>query len=94
MGWSGHLSFRIMTMMRGQTTSLIYTKMLTLPITGVNESAAMTLMGTDVQNIASTFYMFLIDMIPSAVQLGIAIYLLYLQIGAVCVVPILITLSM
>lgn len=82
-----------MSMMRGQLTSIVYNKMLTLPITGANESAAMTLMGTDVQTIASSFYMLLIDAVPSAIQLGVAVYLLYLQIGAICVAPVAIALS-
>lgn len=93
LGWSSHLSFRLMTMMRGQLISLIYTKVLELPITDANESAAMTLMGTDVQAIASSYYFILIEMIPNVIQLAIAIYLLYTQIGAVCVAPVLVTLS-
>ncbi|KAI0124180.1 P-loop containing nucleoside triphosphate hydrolase protein [Xylariales sp. AK1849] len=91
MGWAAHLTFRLMTMMRGQLTSIIYTKMSTLPITGVNESAAMTLMGTDVQGVAASFHYLLIDLVPSVVQLGIAVYVLYLQLGPVCVAPILVT---
>ncbi|KUI69238.1 Multidrug resistance-associated protein 1 [Cytospora mali] len=91
MGWSTHLSYRLMTMMRGQLISIIYTKMLTLPIADVNESSAMSLMGTDVQTIADSFWYFLIEVVPNLVQVGIAVYLLYVQLGAVCVAPILVT---
>ncbi|KAH8200433.1 hypothetical protein TruAng_005396 [Truncatella angustata] len=92
MGWSSHLTYRLMTMMRGQLTSLIYSKALMLPITGANESAAMTLMGADVQSIAASYHFLLLDLVPSVVQLAIAIYLLYTQLGAVCVAPVLVAL--
>ncbi|KUI53472.1 Multidrug resistance-associated protein 1 [Cytospora mali] len=91
MGWSTHLSYRLMTMMRGQLISIICTKMLTLPITDVNESSAMSLMGTDIQTIANSFWYLLIQVVPNLVQVGIAVYLLYVQLGAVCVAPILVT---
>ena len=80
-------------MMRGQLISIIYSKLLTLEVTNVSGSSAMTLMGTDVPRIAETFYMLLVNVVPDVVQLGIAIYLLYTQIGAVCVAPIIITIS-
>ncbi|ROW02989.1 hypothetical protein VMCG_05737 [Cytospora schulzeri] len=91
MGWSSHLSYRLMTMMRGQLISIIYTKMLTLPIGDVNESAAMSLMGTDVQTIAESFWYLIVEVIPSVIQVAIAVYLLYVQLGAVCVAPVLVT---
>lgn len=93
MGWDSHLTYRLMTMMRGQLTSLIYSKILTLPSTGTSESAAMTLMGADVQSIAASYHFLLLDLLPSIVQLSIAIYLLYTQLGAVCVAPVLVALS-
>ena len=93
MGWSSHLSYRLMTMMRGQLISIIYAKMMTLPITNINESAAMSLMGTDVQRIAETFWYLVVEVVPNAVQVGVAVYLLYVQLGAVCVAPVLITIS-
>jgi ATP-binding cassette, subfamily C (CFTR/MRP), member 1 len=92
-GWSSHLTYRLMTMMRGQLISLIYAKVLELPITVTSESAALTLMGTDVQAIASSYHFLILDLVPNVIQLGIAIYLLYLQLGAVCVAPVLISIS-
>lgn len=91
MGWASHLSYRLMAMIRGQLTVVIYTKMLALPITNADESAAMSLVGTDVQRIAETFWQLLIEVVPSVLQLGIAVYLLYDQLGVVCVAPVLIT---
>lgn len=91
MGWASHLSYRLMAMIRGQLTVIIYAKMMTLPTTNADESAAMSLVGTDVQRIAETFWQLLIEVVPSVLQLGIAVYLLYLQLGVVCVAPVLIT---
>ncbi|KAH8664569.1 ABC transporter [Xylariales sp. PMI_506] len=91
MGWSSHLTFRLMTMIRGSLVSVIYAKLTGLQHANIKESAAMTLLGADVPRIAETFYMLLIDTIPSLIQLAIGLYLLYSQLGAVCVAPILIT---
>lgn len=93
MGWSSYLSYRLMTMMRGQLSGIVYEKMLTLPAADANDSAAMSLMGTDVQRIAEMFYFLIIEVVPDSLQVGIAVYLLYLQLGAVCVAPVLITIS-
>lgn len=93
MGWSSQLTYRLMTMMRGQLISLVYSKALELPITESNESAAMTLMNADVNSIASAYHFLLLDLFPNVVQLAIAIYLLSTQLGAVCIAPVLVTLS-
>lgn len=93
LGWESHLTYRLMAMMRGQLISLIYNKMMVLPITGTSESAAMTLMGTDVQSIAASYHFLLLDIVPAAVQLSVAIYLLYDQLGVVCVAPLLVALG-
>ncbi|KAI0803754.1 P-loop containing nucleoside triphosphate hydrolase protein [Xylaria sp. FL0064] len=86
MGWSSHLTYRLMIMIRGGLISIIYRKMLQTQVTKTNDSAAVTLMGTDVQRIAETFHYLLVELIPAFIQLGIATYLLYLQLGAVFVV--------
>ncbi|KAI8944427.1 P-loop containing nucleoside triphosphate hydrolase protein [Xylaria longipes] len=71
LGCSSHLTYRLMTMMRGGLISIVYRKMLQSQATKSNDSAAVTLM---------------VDTIPAFIQLGIATYLLYLQLGAVFVV--------
>ncbi|GAW18308.1 hypothetical protein ANO14919_077830 [Xylariales sp. No.14919] len=93
MGWSSHLTYRLMTMMRGGLISIIYQKMLGTQITKLNDSAAVTLMGTDVQRIAETFHYLLVETIPAFIQLGIATYLLYLQLGAVFVVLLILSIA-
>ena len=49
-------------------------------------------MGTDVPRIAETFHFLLIEVPPAVVQLGVAFYLLYAQLGVVSVAPIIVTL--
>lgn len=49
-------------------------------------------MGTDVPRIAETFHFLLIEVPPAVVQLGVAFYLLYVQLGVVGVAPIIVTL--
>lgn len=80
-------------MMRGGLVILIYSKMTELQLVNVSESAAMTLMGTDVQRIAETFHGIIADAVPAVIQLGIATYLLYVQLGAAFIAPIIITIS-
>ncbi|KAI0115560.1 P-loop containing nucleoside triphosphate hydrolase protein [Nemania sp. FL0031] len=86
MGWSSHLTYRLMTMIRGGLISMIYRKLLQTQTTKVNDSAAVTLMGTDVQRITESFHYLIVETIPAFIQLGIATYLLYLQLGGVFVV--------
>lgn len=93
MGWASHLTYRLMTMMRGGLVTLIYSKMTELQLVNVSESAAMTLMGTDVQRIAETFHYVIADAVPAVIQLGIAAYLLYVQLGVAFIAPIIITIS-
>ncbi|KAI0423684.1 P-loop containing nucleoside triphosphate hydrolase protein [Xylaria sp. FL1042] len=93
MGWSSHLTYRLMTMIRGGLISIIYRKMLQTQVTKTNDSAAVTLMGTDVQRIAETFHYLLVELIPAFIQLGIATYLLYLQLGAVFVVLLILSIA-
>ncbi|KAK8859863.1 multidrug resistance-associated [Apiospora arundinis] len=89
-GWYSHLTIRTMSMMRGELISLIYLKTTTLPITSVGESAATTLMSTDAQRISETFQLLLMDTLPLITQLGLSVYVLYSQLGAVCVTPIIV----
>ncbi|KAI0543772.1 P-loop containing nucleoside triphosphate hydrolase protein [Xylaria curta] len=93
LGWSSHLTYRLMTMMRGGLISIIYRKMLGSKAEKSNDSAAVTLMGTDVQRIAETFHYLLVETIPAFIQLGIATYLLYLQLGAVFVVLLILSIA-
>ncbi|KAI0968721.1 P-loop containing nucleoside triphosphate hydrolase protein [Xylaria arbuscula] len=93
MGWSSHLTYRLMTMIRGGLISIIYRKVLQIQVTKQNDSAAVTLMSTDVQRITETFHYLLVETAPAFIQLGIATYLLYLQLGGVFVILLILSIA-
>jgi ATP-binding cassette, subfamily C (CFTR/MRP), member 1 len=82
-----------MAMIRGGLIAIIYQKMIGLKTTNVNESAAMTLMGTDVERIAETCYLLVAEISANVIQLGVAIWLLERQLGTVCIAPIIVALG-
>jgi hypothetical protein len=82
-----------MSVLRGGLISLIYQKMMTLPLGNTNESAAMSLMSSDVEELADSFYYMACDSWGNVLQLILAIWLLTTQIGGVSVAPIIITIS-
>lgn len=73
---------------------MIYQKMIGMKIDNANESAALSLMGTDVERIVETWYLLIAEIWANMVQIGIAVWLLERQLGAVCVAPIIVALGM
>lgn len=82
-----------MAMLRGGMISMIYEKMMALPLGNVSESGAMSIMGSDVETLAESFHLLVCNTWANALQLGIAIYLLANQLGAVCVAPLIVAVS-
>jgi hypothetical protein len=82
-----------MAMIRGALIAVIYEKMLSLKSGNASESAAMTLMGTDVERIVETWYLLVVEIWASLIQLVIAIFLLERQLGAVCIAPVIVALG-
>lgn len=72
---------------------MIYDKMMALPVDNVNESSAMSIMGSDVESLAESFFMAICDTWANFLQVAIAICLLARQLGAVCVAPIIVAIS-
>ncbi|KAK9425219.1 putative ABC transporter [Seiridium unicorne] len=91
-GFYQHLSFRLMAMVRGGLISLIYEKIVQSPSTQVGESAAMTLIGTDVERICETWHLVVAESWASVIQLAFAVWFLQMQIGPVCVTPVVVAL--
>ncbi|KAK0619996.1 ABC transporter [Immersiella caudata] len=87
-GFSQHIGFRLMAMMRGGLISIIYRKALQLPSTDSADSPVMTLLGTDVERICEIWHIAIAEIFPNIIQLGVAAWLLYRQMGAVCVAPV------
>lgn len=75
-------------MVRGGLITLIYRKILRLPTKEINESSAVALMGNDVETLAEKLNSLLVESWANTVTVGIAMWMLYEQLGAVCVAPI------
>jgi hypothetical protein len=85
------LCFRLMVKIRGALVGMIYRDMLIIRAESKNSSSAMTLMSTDVDRICLTAR-WVVDMVPNIVQVGLAMWILSLQLGAVCVAPVIVAL--
>lgn len=78
--WYKHATFRFLTMCRGSITSLIYDKTLDLHGEHITELAPVTLMSTDIESIVISSDQ-IHDLWASLLEVPVAIYLLYRQIG-------------
>ncbi|RDW58714.1 hypothetical protein BP6252_13190 [Coleophoma cylindrospora] len=86
-----HLTYRVITKLRGNLIPLIYNKTLSLSVSSANQSASVTLMSTDVERIcAGLLYMH--DSWGSTIEIGLALWLLWLELGVASVTPIVVAL--
>ncbi|KAB2571080.1 ABC transporter C family member 4 [Lasiodiplodia theobromae] len=87
-----HMTYRWVTMVRGSLVTAIYRKALNTPSGSVTESAALTLMGTDVEKVIigleDTH-----EVWASILQVAVAVWLLERQVSWACVVPVLLCLA-
>ncbi|KAB8214525.1 hypothetical protein BDV33DRAFT_209223 [Aspergillus novoparasiticus] len=83
---------RVSTLFRGAMISLIHDRTLTLQDGLYTESAALTLMSTDVDGIIEHLEN-MNDVWAHTIEVAIGITLLGLQLGATCIVPLLLTLA-
>ncbi|QGI63185.1 hypothetical protein CEK26_007138 [Fusarium fujikuroi] len=86
--WYEHLTFRAGAMVRGGLMTMVYGKIFQLPTDDLGESSAVTLMGNDVETLIEKLHMLLVESWANTLTVGIAMYLLAAQLGAVCVAPI------
>ena len=84
--WYTHIAYRCMAKIRGALVTIIY-KMLAIRAETGNSSSALSLMSTDVDRITLTTFS-TVDLIPSIVQLGIALGILGSQLGGSCIAPV------
>lgn len=82
----------MITMFRGAVVSLIYSHTLSLQADAYDESASVTLMSTDVDIIAQSLQQ-VNEAWARLIEIGIGIWLLERQLGAVCVAPIVVVLG-
>ncbi|KAL4768016.1 P-loop containing nucleoside triphosphate hydrolase protein [Aspergillus nidulans var. acristatus] len=85
----GYFTFRFTIRLRGGLISLIHRQTVRTKAADLGGNTAITLMGTDVERIASGFRL-IHEMWASLIEIGVAIYLLERQVGVACIVPALI----
>ncbi|KAL0937343.1 ABC multidrug transporter [Colletotrichum truncatum] len=81
--WYQHMTFQLVTLFRGGIVSLIFKKTLDLDASAIKDSAPVTLMSVDIENIAVSMT-FIHDVWAAAVELPLGVYLLYRQVGPPC----------
>ena len=81
-----HLSNRILVRIRGGLVTLIYGQTIDLSITALDESAALTLMSTDVQTIVDSLR-WGSEAYGAVLEIGLAMYVLYTQLGLAVLAP-------
>lgn len=81
--------YRLITQFRGAMVVLIYSHTLNIQDGLYDESAAVTLMSTDVDNIANTLVT-LNECWAEVIEVSVGIYLLARQVGWVSIMPIII----
>ncbi|KAJ5492161.1 ABC transporter integral membrane type 1 [Penicillium expansum] len=82
----GYRTFRFTIRLRGGLISLIHRQTVRARAVDLGETTAITLMGTDVERIASGFRS-IHEMWASLIDIAVAIYLLERQLGVACLVP-------
>ncbi|KAK1724246.1 ABC transporter [Colletotrichum acutatum] len=82
--------FRFTTMLRAGLMSMIFRQTISLKADDLKDSAAVTLMGTDIERIVITFNN-LHQIWAAVLEVGIAIFLLQRQIASASVVPVVIS---
>ncbi|KAE8318604.1 P-loop containing nucleoside triphosphate hydrolase protein [Aspergillus transmontanensis] len=85
-----HLGYRAMAMLRSGTTALVYYTMMWLHIDISHEFGAISLVDSDIDSVAEFVRHTVCDTWANALQLGLATWLLSTQIGAICIVPIIV----
>ncbi|OBT61047.1 hypothetical protein VE03_09160 [Pseudogymnoascus sp. 23342-1-I1] len=82
-----HKTYRVITMIRGALVSIVYSKTLIIQDGAFDNAAALTLMSTDVDRIASSLQT-VHEIWANVIELSIAIYLLQRQVGVASVVTV------
>ena len=81
-----HQTYRMVTIARGALVSIVYSQTVDLNLTSVDESAALTLMSTDVERICIALE-YIHGLWSSAIEIVLGIYLLQRQIGLASLGP-------
>lgn len=74
-------------MMRGSVIPCIFRKTLRLQSSDINPAAALSLINTDIETVMQGV-IFMHEVWAGLVEISIAVYLLYRQVGAACAIPV------
>ncbi|KAH7329602.1 P-loop containing nucleoside triphosphate hydrolase protein [Stachybotrys elegans] len=85
-GQHQHLTFRAITMMRGQLISALYDKATDLSLTAADPTSSLTLMSADIERI-DMGWRTMHEIWANLIEIGIALYLLQRQLGIACLIP-------
>lgn len=84
--------YRMTTMMRSGLISLIHQKTMSLRAVDLKDRAATALVGTDVERVATSLQK-LHELWAPVLEMAVAIYLLQRQVGAVCIIPVIVCIA-
>ncbi|KAH8805144.1 ABC multidrug transporter [Xylogone sp. PMI_703] len=82
-----HRTYRAITMMRGGLIAMLYGKVSDLSVTALDPSASVTLMSADIERITTGWQTFH-ELWANLIEIGLAIFLLYRQLGVACAIPV------
>lgn len=80
-------AYRAITMIRGGLIYMIYSKMMDIKLGNITESAALTLMSTDVEQISRSLQ-YMNDIWANIIQVALATWLLERQLGIASMAPV------
>ncbi|KAI9150479.1 ABC multidrug transporter B [Paramyrothecium foliicola] len=86
MGQHQHLTYRAITMARGQLVTALYDKATSMSITSVDPTASLTLMSADIERI-DMGWRTAHEIWANLIEIAVAIYLLGRQLGLACLIP-------
>ncbi|KAJ5893959.1 hypothetical protein N7495_005650 [Penicillium taxi] len=87
MGQYQHNTYRAITMVRGILVTMLFKKASTLSITDADPANSLTLMSADVERITNGWQT-MHEIWGNTIEIALAIYLLEVQLGVSCVVPV------
>lgn len=82
-----HMTYRAITMARGALVAMLFSKSPSLETSAVDPASAMTLMTADIERIWNGWQT-MHEIWANSLEVAIAIYLLNLQLGSACAIPI------
>ncbi|KAI9041611.1 putative ABC multidrug transporter [Aspergillus affinis] len=91
MGQYQHLTYRVITMVRGGVVSMVYKKAGTLSVKDADPAASLTLMSADIERIVQGWQT-IHDIWGNTLEIALAIFLLERELGVSCVVPVAVSL--